>query len=149
MSQELTGPELASIAGHLYASYASLPPNYLLNVPILTGWQLKCSLSLRAVRGLLLKIVSLCANILVIIVMIFYDIAITLGDEIERIWLRQFTPMTVLWVMVCRFLYAEVLQRSRLIEQNRYLSPLGFIVVITCKPSQYSLISDLTESIGI
>ncbi|KAG6814646.1 hypothetical protein H0H93_001478, partial [Arthromyces matolae] len=32
-------------------------------------------------------------------VMLFYDIAITFGDEIERIWLRRYTPMTVLWTL--------------------------------------------------
>ncbi|KAG6908513.1 hypothetical protein DXG01_004365 [Tephrocybe rancida] len=45
-------------------------------------------------------------------VMLFYDIAITMGDEIERIWMRPHTPMTVLWVL------------------NRYVSPLGYIVII-------------------
>ncbi|GLB38920.1 hypothetical protein LshimejAT787_0600820 [Lyophyllum shimeji] len=46
-------------------------------------------------------------------VMLFYDIALTLGDEVERVWLRKFTPITALWFL------------------NRYLSPLGYIVIIT------------------
>jgi hypothetical protein len=45
-------------------------------------------------------------------VMLFYDIAITFGEEVERIWLRPFSGATVLWFL------------------NRYLSPLGYIVVI-------------------
>ncbi|KAF8068040.1 hypothetical protein FPV67DRAFT_1169666 [Lyophyllum atratum] len=46
-------------------------------------------------------------------VMLFYDIALTMDEEVERVWLRRFTPMTGLWFL------------------NRYLSPLGFIVVTT------------------
>lgn len=46
-------------------------------------------------------------------VMLFYDIALTMGDEVERVWLRKFTPMTGLWFL------------------NRYLSPLGYVVIIT------------------
>ncbi|KAI0365967.1 hypothetical protein BV20DRAFT_1055994 [Pilatotrama ljubarskyi] len=45
-------------------------------------------------------------------VMLFYDIAITFGDEVEKIWKQRFTGATVLWFL------------------NRYLSPLGYIVVI-------------------
>ncbi|RPD65341.1 hypothetical protein L226DRAFT_531073 [Lentinus tigrinus ALCF2SS1-7] len=45
-------------------------------------------------------------------VMLFYDIAITFGDEVERIWKQRFTGATVLWFL------------------NRYLSPLGYIVII-------------------
>ncbi|KAI0685273.1 hypothetical protein C8T65DRAFT_701627 [Cerioporus squamosus] len=45
-------------------------------------------------------------------VMLFYDIAITFGDEVERIWKQRFTGATVLWFF------------------NRYLSPLGYIVII-------------------
>ncbi|EIW55879.1 uncharacterized protein TRAVEDRAFT_22290 [Trametes versicolor FP-101664 SS1] len=45
-------------------------------------------------------------------VMLFYDIAITFGDEVEKIWKQRFTGATVLWFM------------------NRYLSPLGYIVII-------------------
>ncbi|KAH9849633.1 hypothetical protein C2E23DRAFT_888117 [Lenzites betulinus] len=44
--------------------------------------------------------------------MIFYDIAITFGDEVEKIWKQRFTGATVLWFL------------------NRYLSPLGYIVII-------------------
>ncbi|KAG6908514.1 hypothetical protein DXG01_004366 [Tephrocybe rancida] len=46
-------------------------------------------------------------------VMLFYDIAITMGNEIERIWMRPHTPMTVLWVLtVCNryVLYPEALK---------------------------------------
>ncbi|KAI1798334.1 hypothetical protein LXA43DRAFT_23672 [Ganoderma leucocontextum] len=45
-------------------------------------------------------------------VMLFYDITITFGDEVERIWKQRFTGATVLWFL------------------NRYLSPLGYIVII-------------------
>lgn len=46
-------------------------------------------------------------------VMLFYDIAITSADEVEIIWMQpKWTHMTLLWAL------------------NRYLSPLGFIVVI-------------------
>ncbi|KAI0777543.1 hypothetical protein BD413DRAFT_490546 [Trametes elegans] len=45
-------------------------------------------------------------------VMLFYDIAITFGDEVEKIWKQRFTGATVLWFL------------------NRYLSPLGYIVII-------------------
>lgn len=34
-------------------------------------------------------------------VMIFYDIMITFGDEVERIWKRRFTGATALWFLVC------------------------------------------------
>lgn len=33
-------------------------------------------------------------------VMLFYDIAITFGDEVERIWKQRFTGATVLWFLV-------------------------------------------------
>lgn len=33
-------------------------------------------------------------------VMIFYDIVITFGDEVERIWKRRFTGATFLWLVV-------------------------------------------------
>ncbi|OCH91426.1 hypothetical protein OBBRIDRAFT_792257 [Obba rivulosa] len=45
-------------------------------------------------------------------VMLFYDIALTFGDEVEKIWKQRFTGATFLWFM------------------NRYISPLGYIVVI-------------------
>ncbi|KAJ3527434.1 hypothetical protein NM688_g8126 [Phlebia brevispora] len=45
-------------------------------------------------------------------VMIFYDITITFSDEVEKIWKRRFTGATFLWFV------------------NRYLLPLGYIVVI-------------------
>ncbi|KAL7284290.1 hypothetical protein ACG7TL_001573 [Trametes sanguinea] len=45
-------------------------------------------------------------------VMLFYDMALTFGDEVEKIWKQRFTGATVLWFL------------------NRYLSPLGYIVVI-------------------
>lgn len=32
--------------------------------------------------------------------MIFYDIAITFGDEVEKIWKRRFTGATLLWLVV-------------------------------------------------
>ena len=34
------------------------------------------------------------------IVMLFYDIAITFGDEVEKIWKQRFTGATVLWFLV-------------------------------------------------
>ena len=32
--------------------------------------------------------------------MLFYDIAITFGDEVEKIWKQRFTGATVLWFLV-------------------------------------------------
>ena len=62
--------------------------------------------------------------------MLFYDIIITFGEEVEKIWKQPFTGASVLWFLV----------RSTLIYfgwflipiQNRYLSPLGYIVIIAC-----------------
>ncbi|KAF4581740.1 hypothetical protein EYR40_002756 [Pleurotus pulmonarius] len=45
-------------------------------------------------------------------VMLFYDIFLTFSDEVEKVWRKKFTPVTFLWFM------------------NRYLSPLGYIVII-------------------
>lgn len=46
-------------------------------------------------------------------VMLFYDIVITMGDEVEKIWLQpRYTHITLLFAL------------------NRYLSPLGYIVII-------------------
>ncbi|KAL5505052.1 hypothetical protein ACEPAH_7715 [Sanghuangporus vaninii] len=45
-------------------------------------------------------------------VMLYFDILITFGDEVEKIWKQRFTFATVLWFM------------------NRYLSPLGYVVII-------------------
>ncbi|KAL5483594.1 hypothetical protein ACEPAI_8826 [Sanghuangporus weigelae] len=45
-------------------------------------------------------------------VMLYFDMLVTFGDEVERIWKQRFTFATVLWFM------------------NRYLSPLGYVVVI-------------------
>jgi len=45
-------------------------------------------------------------------VMLFYDMAITFFDEVERIWKQKFSGATILWFL------------------NRYLSPLGYIVII-------------------
>ncbi|KAF8891486.1 hypothetical protein CPB84DRAFT_1683340, partial [Gymnopilus junonius] len=45
-------------------------------------------------------------------VMLFYDIMLTFGEEVERIWLKKFSFFTILWFL------------------NRYLSPLGYIVII-------------------
>ena len=72
--------------------------------------------------------------------MLFYDIAITFGDEVERIWKQRFTGATVLW-----FLVSSIVSRIRFVliladpaaslairVQNRYLSPLGYIVIIVC-----------------
>lgn len=54
------------------------------------------------------KMVSLSACIT-----LFYDIAITIGDEVEHIWLKpKYTRMTILWAL------------------NRYITPLGFIVIM-------------------
>ena len=40
--------------------------------------------------------------------MIFYDICITFGDEVEKIWKRRFTGATVLWFMVREESYRSV-----------------------------------------
>ena len=73
---------------------------------------------------------ALCLKVYRIAVMLFYDIAITFGDEVEKIWKQRFTGATVLWFMVSdanRMLPALI---NDLSSQNRYLSPLGYIVII-------------------
>ena len=41
-------------------------------------------------------------------VMLFYDIVITFGDEVEKIWKKRFSGATVLWVVVrLAVLYAQ------------------------------------------
>ncbi|KJA19156.1 hypothetical protein HYPSUDRAFT_204886 [Hypholoma sublateritium FD-334 SS-4] len=45
-------------------------------------------------------------------VMVYYDIIITFGDEVERVWRRKFTWFSVLWFL------------------NQYVPPLGFVVII-------------------
>ncbi|KAI0094105.1 hypothetical protein BDY19DRAFT_989608 [Irpex rosettiformis] len=44
-------------------------------------------------------------------VMLFYDMFLTFGDEVERIWMQPFTGATVLWFM------------------NRYITPLAYIII--------------------
>ncbi|KJA19154.1 hypothetical protein HYPSUDRAFT_204885 [Hypholoma sublateritium FD-334 SS-4] len=44
-------------------------------------------------------------------VMVYYDIIITFGDEVERIWKRKFTWFTLLWFL------------------NRYVPPAGFAII--------------------
>lgn len=39
-------------------------------------------------------------------VMLFYDMFITFGDEVEKIWKQKFTVATVLWFMVRTLLSA-------------------------------------------
>ena len=34
------------------------------------------------------------------IVMLFYDILLTFGEEVERIWMKKFSHFTVLWFLV-------------------------------------------------
>ena len=43
---------------------------------------------------------ALCLKVYRIAVMLFYDIAITFGDEVEKIWKQRCTGATVLWFMV-------------------------------------------------
>jgi len=65
-------------------------------------------------------------------VMIYYDIMITFGEEVERIWMRKFSLVTVLFFLV-RVPLASLTtpQRSNLkiFSKNRYMWPLAFIVV--------------------
>jgi len=35
--------------------------------------------------------------------MLFYDIAITFGQEVEVIWARKFSMVSLLWFLVRRF----------------------------------------------
>ncbi|KAI0811180.1 hypothetical protein BC629DRAFT_1732226 [Irpex lacteus] len=44
-------------------------------------------------------------------VMLFYDMFLTFGDEVEKIWLQPFTGATALWFV------------------NRYVTPLGYIII--------------------
>ncbi|KAF8961524.1 hypothetical protein BDZ97DRAFT_1828667, partial [Flammula alnicola] len=53
-------------------------------------------------------------------VMLFYDIVITFGEEVESIWMRKFTPFTILWFL------------------NRYFPPLAFIVIIVSNFDNWS-----------
>lgn len=41
--------------------------------------------------------------------MLFYDIVITFGDEVEKIWKQRFTVATVLWFLVRRRLPSQTL----------------------------------------
>lgn len=70
--------------------------------------------------------------------MLFYDIAITSADEVEIIWMQpKWTHMTLLWALVSPTFLGHILIALSLTTyhaQNRYLSPLGFIVVILCEP---------------
>ncbi|KAF5318154.1 hypothetical protein D9619_012116 [Psilocybe cf. subviscida] len=61
-------------------------------------------------------------------VLLFYDILITFGDEVEWIWRRKFNWFTVLWFL------------------NRYLSPLGFIVITVCELRSYSGIDSVWQA---
>ena len=68
--------------------------------------------------------------------MLFYDMAITFSDEVEKIWKQRFTGATVLWFMV-RSPNAPVVTPHTMLSvirsfQNRYLSPLGYIIIIVC-----------------
>ncbi len=36
--------------------------------------------------------------------MVYYDIILTFGDEVERVWKKKFTWFTVLWFLVCGYL---------------------------------------------
>ncbi|KAJ8481889.1 hypothetical protein ONZ45_g15158 [Pleurotus djamor] len=65
------------------------------------------TLALTATRLMAAKMFSLASC-----VVLFYDISLTFGDEVEKIWQKKFSPVTILWFM------------------NRYLSPLGYIVII-------------------
>ena len=37
--------------------------------------------------------------------MVYYDIILTFDDEVERVWKKKFTWFTVLWFLVCGYLY--------------------------------------------
>ena len=77
---------------------------------------------------------------LVAAVMLFYDIAITFGDEVEKIWKRPFSGATVLWTLVrfpSRLLMMWLI--VLLFFKNRYLSPLGYIVIIVCESNRWCL----------
>jgi len=67
--------------------------------------------------------------------MLFYDIAITFGEEVEVIWARKFTMVSLLWFLVRRFAWGSfpVNYNFCVDFQNRYLMPLGFIVITVCE----------------
>lgn len=69
--------------------------------------------------------------------MLFYDMAITFGDEVEKIWKQRFTGATVLWFLVSSIQVATVVFYNRVSLQNRYLSPLGYIIIIVCTYALY------------
>lgn len=66
--------------------------------------------------------------------MLFYDIALTMGEEIEYIWNRKFSFFTLLWLLVrSQPLILRFEINSCIFLQNRYLTPLGSVVIIVCK----------------
>ena len=59
---------------------------------------------------------------------------LTFGDEVEKIWKQPFTGATILWYLVrvpCFFDKTCLIPASA--GKNRYLTPLGYIVIIVSK----------------
>ena len=71
--------------------------------------------------------------------MLFYDMVITFGDEVEKIWKQRLTGATVLWFLVSSTLTAP---KANITDyhspKNRYLSPLGYVVIIVCTYAHHS-----------
>lgn len=76
--------------------------------------------------------------------MLFFDIAITFGDEVERIWKRRFTGATVLWFIVRQYSRYSTLPH----EQLRHVEPIFATPRLYCGHSLYvQTIRNSTHSI--
>ncbi len=53
-------------------------------------------------------------------VMLFYDIVLTFGDEVEKVWRKKFTPVTFLWFMVSLIPYIHSAMITLITELSTY-----------------------------
>lgn len=51
--------------------------------------------------GMIKRLIHAVLNAKPTAVMLFYDIVITFGEEVEHIWKKKFTCFTTLWFLVC------------------------------------------------
>jgi len=61
--------------------------------------------------------------------MLFYDIVITFGQEVERIWMRKLSMVTILWFLV-RFLFFPISRDNAL--KNFTQESVSFAVGLYC-----------------
>lgn len=74
--------------------------------------------------------------------MLFYDMFLTFGDEVEKIWKQPFTGATILWFLVRIFSATITFSFTHAIK-NRYLTPLGYVVITvsvyrTCQAQRHT-----------